>query len=97
MSVLTILPNVIKALSSRALEKEDAFDVHVCCHCGDVILPWKGSLTSDSLSKESRQHRGRGSSQGRGQGWSRMCPPPSGLEDGLTGHRKDIASPESST
>lgn len=97
MSVLTTLPNVIRALSSRALGKKDAFDVRVCCCCCcDMILPWKGSLTSDSLSKESGQWRGGGSSQGRGQSWSRMCPP-SGLEDGLTGYRKDTASPESST
>lgn len=47
------------------------------------MLPWKGSVTSDSLSKESGQRRGGGSSQGRGQGWSRMSPP--GLEDGLPG------------
>lgn len=60
------------------------------------MLPWKGSVTSDSLSKESGQRRGGGSTQRRGQGWSRMRPPPSGLEDGLIGYRKDTASPESS-
>lgn len=57
----------------------------------------KGSLISDSLSKEKGQCRGGAAARGEGQGWSRMCLPLSGLEDVFTGYRKDTASPESST